>query len=167
MTTPTKTDLLPDEIWKDVVGYEGRYQVSNCGRVKNVKRDCLLTLKLDHKGYHRVGLTTNRKTLNKLVHRLVLKAFVGESELPCNHINHIRTDNHLGNLEYVNTRENVCHAKKREACPTGVCPDPCGFRALIFIDRKQYYLGVYETMEAAKKAYDNVARFFGLENKYA
>ena len=48
------------EEWKDVVGYEGLYEVSNLGRVRNKKRNTMVTL-LDNNGYHRVELWKNNK----------------------------------------------------------------------------------------------------------
>lgn len=100
------------EIWKDVVGYEGSYQVSNLGNVKGMSRISLqgrplaekpLAGSVNHKGYARVALTDRagvRK--NHSIHRLVLAAFVG----PCPdgmegcHKDGNSRDNTLGNLRW-------------------------------------------------------------------
>ena len=100
---------LEGEIWKDIVGYEGLYQISNTGRVKslakwiyysNGRKDFLKERILKQKisyGYPRVGLTKNKQQKNFLVHRLVMTAFRGKSKLCIDHINSDRTDNRLGN----------------------------------------------------------------------
>jgi len=75
---------MPDEVWKDVVGYEGLYLVSNLGRIKSLypyrgtdtrmKKCCA-----DDQGYLCVSLNRNKRTRVWRVHRIVLEAFVG----PC------------------------------------------------------------------------------------
>jgi hypothetical protein len=107
------------EIWKDVLGYEGLYQVSNLGNVKriagsksiNSKEKTLTPIKLK-KGYLRVALTKNNVGKRKLVHVLVLEAFVGKPDFDkaqVNHINGIKTDNTLTNLEWCTQSENQKH----------------------------------------------------------
>lgn len=99
------------EYFKDVVGYEGLYQVSNEGRVLSLITEKILKPYLHKFGYHTVCLADlkgGRKY--KKIHRLVLEAFRGKSDKPqVNHINHIRNDNNLSNLEYVTCKENVRH----------------------------------------------------------
>ena len=104
------------EQWKDIPGYEGYYQVSNTGKVKSLtgyyknKRSILLKHSLS-RGYSRVLLCVNNKRKSIYVHKLVMLAFVGESNgLQVNHINGVKTDNRLSNLEYVTQSENMKHA---------------------------------------------------------
>jgi len=100
------------EIWKDIPNYEGVYQVSNIGRVKSLKsgEEKLLKPQKHRDGYMQVGLY--KEGVGKLfkVHRLVMLAFVSESDLQVNHINGIKTDNHLENLEYCTGSQNIKHA---------------------------------------------------------
>lgn len=68
-----------DEIWKDISGYEGKYQISNLGRVKSLKhrnKDKILKPLVKEKGYIRVHLTSNGKNEWIYVHRLVAEAFI-------------------------------------------------------------------------------------------
>ena len=102
--------------WRDVVGYEGIYQVSDQGRVKRIAAASgtfvgkILRLTKAH-GYCHVGLCLNRKRTTHKAHRLVLDAFVGpEPDLECNHKNGIRDDNRLENLEWVTPSENMRHS---------------------------------------------------------
>lgn len=107
------------EIWKDIKGYEGLYQVSNLGRVKSLPhgrtKGCILR-PWNNKGYQVVGLWegTPSKMRKLSVHRLVAEAFISNPEnKPCiNHIDGIRNNNNITNLEWVTYSENNNHAIK-------------------------------------------------------
>lgn len=102
-----------EEIWKDVDGYEGRYKVSNTGKVigtrkfKSPSRKYLVQVE-DKYGYLRVCLFKDGKRTNALVHRLVANAFLpkvsGKEQI--NHLDENKKNNRLENLEWVDTREN-------------------------------------------------------------
>ena len=90
------------EEWKDVVGYEGLYEVSNLGRIRNKKRNTMVTL-LDNNGYHRVELWKNNKRRRYMLHRVVAQTWIpndDETKTQVNHINEIKTDNRVENLEW-------------------------------------------------------------------
>jgi DNA-binding CsgD family transcriptional regulator len=101
-----------EEIWKDIPNYEGYYQVSNLGRVKSFKwgKERVLKFGLNRGGYYFVNLWKGGEAKTNSVHRLVMLAFFGESELYVNHINGVKTDNRLENLEYCSRSENTQHA---------------------------------------------------------
>ena len=110
------------EVWKTVKGFEN-YEISNLGRLKvNLKyrkyRDYqhkILNPSLDKDGYKRTILTSFDKIRkNKLIHRLVAIAFIDNPlKKPCvNHINGVKTDNTLSNLDWVTVSENNKHAIK-------------------------------------------------------
>jgi hypothetical protein len=109
------------EIWKDIKGYEGKYQISSFGRVKSLKRktnnqyckkDHFLKQFISDYGYLRVTLKKNKILKTYTVHKLVLNVFLGYEKLQGNHINGIKTDNRLENLEYCTQSENQIHAYK-------------------------------------------------------
>lgn len=115
-------DNFTTEEWKDIPGFEGLYQASNLGRVKSLKRfrkgknDCLASVKerikksvIDRYGYYRVVLCKNSIKKAYLVHRLVFEAFNGSipEGLQVNHINEIKTDNRLENLNLMTAKENT------------------------------------------------------------
>lgn len=158
---------LEGEIWKDVVGYEGDYVVSNKGRVvvlnyrgKNKPHLLILSIKDD---YCRVALFKGVRVSAKphRVHRLVMAAFKGVSDLGIDHLNGIKTDNRLENLEYVTHRENVTRSKnktRKETSHVGVNLRKDGrkkkWAARISIDKKCIHLGDYHDEKDAIKAYN-------------
>lgn len=109
------------EIWKPVVGYEGKYEVSNFGRVKslnyrNTGTKKLLTLQLRSDGYLQVKLSHRGKQYKPKVHQLVAQAFTPKNR-PTDEVNHIdknRSNNLASNLEWISRKENVrySHSKK-------------------------------------------------------
>jgi hypothetical protein len=102
------------EHWRDVPNYEGVYRISNLGRVKSLwfGREKILKPKEIGGGYVQVGLRKEGVRKFFLIHRIVMLAFVGESDLQVNHKNGIKTDNCLENLEYCTASENTIHAFK-------------------------------------------------------
>ena len=114
---------MQEEIWKDVKGYEGLYQVSNLGRVRSLGFDKWhkgknLKPSIDSNGcYLFVGLHKKGVATQKYIHRLVAENFIDNpNTLPCiNHINEIKTDNRAENLEWCTVKYNSNYggAKKR------------------------------------------------------
>jgi hypothetical protein len=106
-----------DEIWKDVVGYEGLYEVSNLGRVRsnlghNRKKGHVLSGG-NLRGYRFVILCKDGKQKSGLIHRLVARAFIGEPPTPNHTVNHKDLDkanNRDTNLEWLTQPDNVRHA---------------------------------------------------------
>ena len=103
------------EIFKDIKGYEGLYQISNLGNVKSLNygktgKEKLLKPAPNSKGYLNVSLVKNKKKTNFLVHRLVAQAFIPNPKpkfkKQIDHINTIRTDNRVENLRWVTSLEN-------------------------------------------------------------
>lgn len=108
-----------DEIWKDIPGYEGKYQVSNLGRVKTLRifyangwhAEKIRAVHLNNFGYFRLNLRKDGRKKSFQVHTLVALAFIG----PCpagkeiNHKNGVITDNKPDNLEYCTHGENMTH----------------------------------------------------------
>lgn len=95
------------EEWKDIQGYEGKYQVSSCGRVKtlNYKRtgqERIMKQRANNKGYKYVNLCNNGKMKSYLVHRLVATAFIDNpNNYPCvNHKDEQSYNNFVENLEF-------------------------------------------------------------------
>ena len=103
------------EIWKDIEGYEGLYQVSSWGRVKSTYRGGrVLKGRKTKTGYLRINLCKNRNVKEYLVHRLVAQAFIPnpQNKPQVNHIDEDKENNHVNNLEWCTAKENVNHGTR-------------------------------------------------------
>lgn len=115
------------EIWKDIIGYEGVYQISNLGRIKSlsrtvrnnksgsvryIKEQVLSRVNTNSSGYLNICLYKGNKSKHFYIHRLVAEYFVEKIEGKnfVNHKNGIKTDNVFTNLEWCTKQENVIHA---------------------------------------------------------
>lgn len=106
---------MTTEQWKDIPDYEGLYQVSDQGHVKSLNyrgsgKAHVLHPILNRKRYLIINLYKNHHMQQFLVHRLVALAFYGPSTLTVNHIDGVKTNNRLSNLEYLTILENLNHA---------------------------------------------------------
>lgn len=108
--------MSDNEIWKDVVGYEGLYQVSNLGRVKRIKHttkklffsERIVNQYVNMNGYMMAPLSKDGKDKHKAVHRLVAQAFIPNPDnLPfVNHKDENPLNNHVDNLEWCTAKYN-------------------------------------------------------------
>lgn len=98
-----------DEIWKDVKGYEGLYQVSNLGRVKRLDKNRIIKGGAYPNGYLFVVLCKNNNPKGHMVHRLVAQAFIPnlDNKPEIDHINTIKSDNRVSNLKWATRKENT------------------------------------------------------------
>lgn len=107
---------MKEEIWKDIKNYEGLYQVSNLGKVKGVIKNIVLS-PANNSGYMRVNLYKDGKRNMKSVHRLVAEAFIPnpENKKTVDHINHIRDDNRVENLQWATPTEQNDEIRNKRA----------------------------------------------------
>ena len=107
------------EIYKDINGYDGKYKISNFGNVLsmnyrgNTKKPNVLTPIKHHLGYMLIHLVGKDKKIKmKMIHTLVADAFIPnpENKKYVNHIDGNKQNNHVSNLEWVTSKENMNHA---------------------------------------------------------
>lgn len=105
---------MEKEKWENVKGYYGLYEVSNKGNVRSILTGKTFKNSLTPKGYVCIPLCRAGRVKRKFVHRLVAESFldIKHGKIFVNHINNIRTDNRVENLEWCTTRENVRHCMK-------------------------------------------------------
>ena len=103
---------MPAEIWKDIKGYEGLYQISNFGNVKRIQSNKYIKPH-NEKGYIRVALCKNNKVKHLYLHRLIATAFIPnpENKSDVNHKDGNKMNNKINNLEWTTRKENMNHAK--------------------------------------------------------
>ncbi len=109
---------MKKEIWKDIPGYEGEYQISNRGRLKSFMRNKLgeiRSVKNRHGLYQTIPLCVCQKKKTVRIHRLVAEAFIPnpENKPTVNHKDLDKQNNYASNLEWATYKENINHAIKR------------------------------------------------------
>ena len=117
--------MSESEVWKDITGYEGLYMISNKGNVYSVRRrdsrgiKCggrILKPRYSGNGYLQVDLRNNGKRKTKYIHRLVTEAFIPNPEsLPqINHIDEVKDNNNVENLEWCDSSYNINYGTRTE-----------------------------------------------------
>lgn len=163
---------LENEIWEGVDGYDD-YKVSNLGRVISIKNHSSWegrVIKPQPKSFGHVYVRLRRNNSYKgfAVHRLVANAFIPNSDLTRNWINHINSnpsDNRVENLEWVTARENKYHGK-------GMGKNPCiifkkgKYTVKTQYEKKPHYIGSFLSLEEAIKARNNFFKERNIINKY-
>jgi hypothetical protein len=151
------------EIWKDIPNYQGHYQVSNLGRVKSIKqgKDFIRKPCFVSKGYLAVNLCKGSFRQSLKIHALVAMSFLNHKpdktqKIVVDHINNIKTDNRLDNLQLISQRLNVIKDIKVGTSKfIGVCwfKESSKWMATININGKQHYLGLFNCELKAAMAY--------------
>jgi len=119
---------MESEVWKDIQGFEELYQISNLGRVKSLKKSMnrknsilILKNKTTPTGYIYVNIYKNKKCYTKYIHRLVAQYFIFNSNEynEVNHIDGVKNNNSINNLEWCSHKFNIQHALYNGLIKTG------------------------------------------------
>lgn len=142
------------EEWKDIIGWEGRYQVSNLGNVRtlNYKRTGqtrLMTGLTDVRGYKSIAFReggAGSRQKHYVVHRLVAMAFIPNPENKpfVNHKDGNRANNRVDNLEWCTRRENEAHKVYTLGHPSGCCIPP---KPVICVETEMRYPSISRAAE--------------------
>lgn len=178
---------MSTEVWKQIKGFEGLYEISNCGRVKSLARswisgkglvrtkpDTILKSRLNHSGYLYVVLSKVGKQKSKTIHAICWDN-LGDKPRNCkiHHVDHIdnqKTNNRIDNLQLLTARENAVKyhkTQKRSSKFTGVYWNKRlkKWKAQINQNNNKIYLGIfsneYNAYIAYKKALNEI-----LNNKF-
>jgi hypothetical protein len=169
---------MQKEVFKDIPGYEGLYQVSNLGNVKSLPKKWIagngtvrnsnskiLKPGIDSSGYYSVGLSLNFKSKTINIHKLVAITFLNyipsnNEKLVVDHIDNNKLNNCLKNLQLITHRENCSKGKLlkiKTSKYTGViyhiqCKK---WISRIQINKKNIHIGLFKTEEEAHLAYIN------------
>ena len=105
---------MNDEIQKDIKNFEGLYEVSNYGRVRNYKTKTIKAVQISDRGYYKSNLSKNNKQKMCRVHRLVAQAFIPnpDNKSEVNHKDFNKLNNHVDNLEWTSGDENITHSQQ-------------------------------------------------------
>jgi hypothetical protein len=182
-------EIREPEVWKDIPGYEGIYQVSSWGNVKSFDRYASSRggfqhlhkgrmLKINYKGdYPQICLSKNNQKKTYRIHILVDKLFNEDVDFlfVVNHINSNKKDNYYKNLEKIYSRENQTHYYKEKtnktSIYTGVSFDKTRKKnpwvASIRIEGKSLKIGNFNTEYEAFVSYSNYLKENNIRNKYA
>jgi hypothetical protein len=175
------------ELWYDLIGYEGYYQISNYGRVKALSRiahkegtkgrllpEFIIKQVLGKRGYYVVGLRSTDKTnKTKTVHRLIAIQFIPnpDNKPHVNHIDGNPLNNAIDNLEWTDNRENASHGrstKNKTSGYIGVGWDKWAgkWKSQIYYKGKSIHLGHFVNELDAYEARLKFERDNGISNKY-
>ena len=150
------------EIWKDIVGYEDKYQISNQGNVKSIvyNKERILKPSVNTKGYYHITLRKENKSTTTKIHQLVAIAFLNHipngNKIVVDHINCDKLNNNIDNLQLITNRENCSKDKKGGSSKyVGVSfyKQTGKWVANIWLDGKQHHLGYFTQEYYAFLAY--------------
>ncbi len=156
------------EIWKDIPNYEGHYQVSNLGRVKSIKegKDLIRKPCFVGKGYLAVNLCKGSFRQSIKIHSLVAMSFLNHKpdktqKIVVDHINNIKTDNRVDNLQLISQRLNSAKdIKGKTSSFVGVCwfKQTSKWISSIEINGKKQHLGLFICELKAAMAYQKALK---------
>lgn len=162
------------EIWKDIKGYEDKYQISNFGNIRSKEYNITITNKygttflkkynatykkptIANTGYYVVVLYNNKKHRTYLIHRLVAEHFI-ENPNNCECVNHIdgnKLNNNISNLEWCTHQENMAHAHNVLKVKTGpkgrIGNDSKLSKKIIQLDKDNNIIKIWHSMSDVER----------------
>jgi hypothetical protein len=156
------------EEFRSIPGYEGLYEVSNFGTVKNLTINKILKPSLNNQKYYLVGLSKDGKRRNIKIHVLTAMTFLGHIpdgtlKIVVDHIDNNKLNNHIDNLQLISQRENS--SKDKKSCSSkyiGVSWNKSRnkWKSEIRINHKKKHLGSFTSEEEAHEAYQRALKIY-------
>jgi hypothetical protein len=145
-------DAMKEE-WRDIKGYEGRYQISNYGKVKSLKTNREKKAFLQKFGYLKVQLYDGKKARNYFVHRLVAQAFIPNYNnlREINHKDEDKTNNSVTNLEWCDRSYNVKYGKRIDVFRKRMTNHPSVSKVIQCFDFKGNLISTYPSANEASR----------------
>lgn len=142
-----------NEIWKDVNGYEGLYQVSSLGNVKSVRNDRVLKPCIHKLGYASVMLYKNNRPKRYNIHRLVATAFLDNNNHYdlVNHIDENKSNNKVDNLEWCSREYNMRFGTARRRMSEKRGHEARNKKSVLQIDDTGTVIKVFESITQAAR----------------
>lgn len=154
-------DRLQGEVWRDIPGYDGIYQVSNFGNVRSFKRRQWRSIRRcdNGHGYLFVTLCSGKCKKNHYVHRLVAQQFVENKGFDyVNHKDFDRRNNRADNLEWCTQHDNVMHSSKRMRVPHKPWKESSTKEKYIYIRNGRYRLYIPKLLDRTYYTLDEAIR---------
>jgi hypothetical protein len=154
---------MQKENWKDIPNFKGVYKISSFGRVKSFKlnKERILKPGICSSGYCIVVLSLDLKRKSFRIHQLVAMAFLnhtpdGTNKLVIDHINNLKSDNKLSNLQIISNRDNCIKKTKGKSKYRGVqwCETHKKWKSQIRYKNKRLSLGSFKNETEASEAYE-------------
>lgn len=153
------TGDLGFEVWADIPGYEGLYQASTYGRIKNKRTEKILKPIKHHNGYYAVSLYGENKQKILLVHRIIAATFLPtpQDKPTINHKSEVKTENQVWNLEWCTHKYNNNYGQHRDKLSNSLKNNPKKSFPVIQFDLNGNYLNHYLSTR-------EVERLFGFQH---
>lgn len=146
------------EVWRPIIEYENLYQISNYGRIKNIKKNVILKSRLLF-GYVYVGLNKNSKSRNFRVHKLVIRHFLSEPPLHnsvVGHYDNIKCNNFIDNLYWTTSRDNTIKAIEDGLLISKLAEDNhMSFKVKVLDKKTNEIVGVYGSIRECSRCIEN------------
>ena len=148
------------EIWKDIIGFEGIYEISNLGRIRRIKTGRILSTRRSDGWYITVTLYKDKKRYGKSLHRLVAETFVHNPyNLPeVNHIDEDKTNNRADNLEFCDRKYNNNYGSRMDKIRDTKLKNGHINEEYSGLDKKSYGKKYYQEHKEERKEYNKKYR---------
>jgi hypothetical protein len=146
--------FMTTEIWKDVIGYEGLYQVSNLGNVKSLifKKEKILKPQLSTNKYLMLNLYKDKKLHRVLIHRIMYESFYGIrscKQYVIDHIDNNKQNNNLNNLQYISNRKNSSKDKTSKSGHSNIYLNSGSYLVRMRVNNIKKSIGTFKNIEDA------------------